>query len=26
LGFVADDVWKCPFCRLKQLCVGVCSG
>ena len=18
LGFVADDVWKCPFCMLKQ--------
>ena len=19
LWFVADDVWKCPFCRLKQV-------
>ena len=18
LGFVADDVWKCPYCRLKH--------
>ena len=18
LGFAADDVWKCPFCRLKH--------
>ena len=20
LGFAADDVWKCPFCRLKHQC------
>ena len=25
LGFVADDVWKCPFCRLKHSSASTCK-